>query len=177
MELLADRDPEEARRLLDPVLERMMEAVHRYEGTVKGPRRGARPGHRPGPKERRRQAGSARGSTPGRASRLLIVPPLGSATMRLPRRGRLIQIKLRGNASHSPAQRTQGKGSLRALAPPGVLKKRDQRRASGAAASGPTVRRRRARIGGKDVRSLPLLKRKEIVQQALQSSQRVQPVQ
>src|SRR5207244_7113102 len=34
MELLADRDPEDARRLLDPVLERMMEAVHRYEGTV-----------------------------------------------------------------------------------------------------------------------------------------------
>src|SRR5262249_39760649 len=34
MELLADRDPEEAQRLLDPVLERMMEAVHRYEGTV-----------------------------------------------------------------------------------------------------------------------------------------------
>src|SRR5919199_3199988 len=34
MELLADRDPEEARRLLDPVLERMMEAVHCYEGTV-----------------------------------------------------------------------------------------------------------------------------------------------
>jgi len=34
MELLADRDPEEARRLLDPVLELMMEAVHRYEGTV-----------------------------------------------------------------------------------------------------------------------------------------------
>jgi class 3 adenylate cyclase/tetratricopeptide (TPR) repeat protein len=34
MELLADRDPEEARELLDPVLERMMEAVHRYEGTV-----------------------------------------------------------------------------------------------------------------------------------------------
>ncbi len=34
MELLADRDPEEARRLLDPVLERMMEAVHHYEGTV-----------------------------------------------------------------------------------------------------------------------------------------------
>src|SRR5262249_31663677 len=29
-----DRDPEEARQLLDPVLERMMEAVHRYEGTV-----------------------------------------------------------------------------------------------------------------------------------------------
>jgi class 3 adenylate cyclase/tetratricopeptide (TPR) repeat protein len=34
MELLADRDPEEARLILDPVLERMMEAVHRYEGTV-----------------------------------------------------------------------------------------------------------------------------------------------
>src|SRR5207248_9751539 len=34
MELLADRDPEEARKLLDPVLERMMEAVHRYEGPV-----------------------------------------------------------------------------------------------------------------------------------------------
>jgi hypothetical protein len=34
MELLADRDPEEARKILDPVLERMMEAVHRYEGTV-----------------------------------------------------------------------------------------------------------------------------------------------
>src|SRR2546429_1066059 len=34
MELLADRDPEEARQLLDPVLERMMVAVHRYEGTV-----------------------------------------------------------------------------------------------------------------------------------------------
>jgi class 3 adenylate cyclase/tetratricopeptide (TPR) repeat protein len=34
MELLADRDPEEARKLLDPVLEHMMEGVHRYEGTV-----------------------------------------------------------------------------------------------------------------------------------------------
>src|SRR5437867_2174967 len=34
MELLADRDAEEARRLLDAVLERMMEAVHHYEGTV-----------------------------------------------------------------------------------------------------------------------------------------------
>jgi class 3 adenylate cyclase len=34
MELLADRDPEEARQLLDPVLERMMTAVHQYEGTV-----------------------------------------------------------------------------------------------------------------------------------------------
>ena len=34
LELLADQDPEEARALLDPVLDRMMEAVHRYEGTV-----------------------------------------------------------------------------------------------------------------------------------------------
>src|SRR5262249_31850690 len=34
MELLADRDPEEARKILDPVLEHMMAAVHRYEGTV-----------------------------------------------------------------------------------------------------------------------------------------------
>src|SRR3989475_3398790 len=34
MELLADRDPEEARRILDPILEQMMEAVHYYEGTV-----------------------------------------------------------------------------------------------------------------------------------------------
>jgi class 3 adenylate cyclase/tetratricopeptide (TPR) repeat protein len=34
MELLAERDPEEARKILDPVLELMMEAVHRYEGTV-----------------------------------------------------------------------------------------------------------------------------------------------
>jgi class 3 adenylate cyclase/tetratricopeptide (TPR) repeat protein len=35
MELFADRDPEEARKLLDPVIEHMMEGVHRYEGTVK----------------------------------------------------------------------------------------------------------------------------------------------
>jgi class 3 adenylate cyclase len=34
MELLADRDPEDARQLLDPVLTCMMEAVHHYEGTV-----------------------------------------------------------------------------------------------------------------------------------------------
>jgi class 3 adenylate cyclase len=34
MELLADRDPEEARQLLDPILTLMMDAVHRYEGTV-----------------------------------------------------------------------------------------------------------------------------------------------
>src|SRR5262245_53010221 len=34
MEVLTDGDPEEATNLLAPVLERMMEAVHRYEGTV-----------------------------------------------------------------------------------------------------------------------------------------------
>jgi class 3 adenylate cyclase len=34
MELLVDRDPEEARQLLDPVLEGMMAAVHRFEGMV-----------------------------------------------------------------------------------------------------------------------------------------------
>jgi class 3 adenylate cyclase/tetratricopeptide (TPR) repeat protein len=34
MELLMDRDPEDARRLLDPVIELMMEAVHAYEGIV-----------------------------------------------------------------------------------------------------------------------------------------------
>jgi class 3 adenylate cyclase len=34
MELLAERDPEEACQLLDPVVECMMAAVHRYEGTV-----------------------------------------------------------------------------------------------------------------------------------------------
>lgn len=34
MELLAGRDPEEARKILDPMLEHMMEAVHYYEGTV-----------------------------------------------------------------------------------------------------------------------------------------------
>jgi class 3 adenylate cyclase len=34
LELLADRDPEEARLLPEPVLERMMEAVHGYEGTA-----------------------------------------------------------------------------------------------------------------------------------------------
>jgi class 3 adenylate cyclase len=34
MELLTDRDPEEARKILDPVLRHMMDAVHRYEGTV-----------------------------------------------------------------------------------------------------------------------------------------------
>src|SRR4029453_3773274 len=34
MQLLAGRDPEEARALLDPVLELMMEAIHWYEGTV-----------------------------------------------------------------------------------------------------------------------------------------------
>jgi len=34
MELLADRDPEEAQKFLDPVIEHMMEAVHHFEGTV-----------------------------------------------------------------------------------------------------------------------------------------------
>lgn len=34
MELLSDHDPEEAGKLLDSVLELMMEAVHRYEGIV-----------------------------------------------------------------------------------------------------------------------------------------------
>jgi class 3 adenylate cyclase/tetratricopeptide (TPR) repeat protein len=34
MELLADRDPEEVRQVLDPVLKLMIEAVHHYEGTV-----------------------------------------------------------------------------------------------------------------------------------------------
>jgi len=34
MQLLVERDPEEARELLDPILELMMEAVHWYEGTV-----------------------------------------------------------------------------------------------------------------------------------------------
>jgi class 3 adenylate cyclase/tetratricopeptide (TPR) repeat protein len=34
MELLAGRDPEDARALLDPVLKTMIDAVHRYEGTV-----------------------------------------------------------------------------------------------------------------------------------------------
>jgi class 3 adenylate cyclase len=34
MELLAERDPEEANNILDPMLKHMMEAVHRYEGTV-----------------------------------------------------------------------------------------------------------------------------------------------
>ena len=34
LELIAARDPEEARHILDPVLEHLMAAVHRYEGTV-----------------------------------------------------------------------------------------------------------------------------------------------
>ncbi len=34
MEVFADRDPEAAQKLFDPVLECMIEAVHRYEGTV-----------------------------------------------------------------------------------------------------------------------------------------------
>jgi len=34
MELLSERDPEEARKLFDAVIGHMMDAVHRYEGTV-----------------------------------------------------------------------------------------------------------------------------------------------
>jgi class 3 adenylate cyclase len=34
MELIEDLDPEEARRIIDPALKLMMEAVHRYEGYV-----------------------------------------------------------------------------------------------------------------------------------------------
>jgi class 3 adenylate cyclase/tetratricopeptide (TPR) repeat protein len=34
MELVVDRDPEQTQALLDPVIKIMMEAVHRYEGTV-----------------------------------------------------------------------------------------------------------------------------------------------
>lgn len=34
MELIFGRDPEEARQLFDPIVQRMTEAVHRYEGTV-----------------------------------------------------------------------------------------------------------------------------------------------
>jgi class 3 adenylate cyclase len=34
MELIADRDPEEAQKILDPVVTRMMDAIHRYEGYV-----------------------------------------------------------------------------------------------------------------------------------------------
>ncbi|MCI0549309.1 MAG: AAA family ATPase [Candidatus Rokubacteria bacterium] len=34
IELFADRDPEDIRKILDPALEQMMEAVHQYEGTV-----------------------------------------------------------------------------------------------------------------------------------------------
>jgi class 3 adenylate cyclase/tetratricopeptide (TPR) repeat protein len=33
-EIIADRDPEEAQKLLDPVLDHMLEAVHHYEGMV-----------------------------------------------------------------------------------------------------------------------------------------------
>src|SRR4029450_3324409 len=33
-ELIADLDPEAAQRLLDPALQHMMDAVHRFEGTV-----------------------------------------------------------------------------------------------------------------------------------------------
>jgi class 3 adenylate cyclase/tetratricopeptide (TPR) repeat protein len=33
-ELVADRDPDDARRILDPIIERMLEAVERYDGTL-----------------------------------------------------------------------------------------------------------------------------------------------
>ena len=49
MELLADRDPEEARKVLDPVLERMMEAVDYYlvaRGRARRSRVADRCGHR-----------------------------------------------------------------------------------------------------------------------------------
>src|SRR5262249_6190230 len=36
MELLADRDPEDAQKLLDPVLDLMIEAGHRYESAGSG---------------------------------------------------------------------------------------------------------------------------------------------
>jgi class 3 adenylate cyclase/tetratricopeptide (TPR) repeat protein len=34
LEIIADRDPEEAQKLLDPVLDKMLDAVHHYEGMV-----------------------------------------------------------------------------------------------------------------------------------------------
>jgi len=34
MKLLATRDPDEVRQLLEPMIERMMDAVHPYEGTM-----------------------------------------------------------------------------------------------------------------------------------------------
>ena len=34
MKLIEGRDPEEAQKIIDPVLQVMMDAVHRYEGTV-----------------------------------------------------------------------------------------------------------------------------------------------
>ena len=37
-ELIRDRDPEEAQHLLDGAVQRMMDAVHRYEGTSAGSR-------------------------------------------------------------------------------------------------------------------------------------------
>jgi class 3 adenylate cyclase len=67
-ELIEGLDPEEARRLLDPALQRMMDAVHRFEGTVN---QGAGRWHH-GPlwgasgARRSRRAGLLRG--PGQAS-------------------------------------------------------------------------------------------------------------
>jgi hypothetical protein len=34
IELIQGTDPKDARRILDPTIEAMMRAVHRYEGTV-----------------------------------------------------------------------------------------------------------------------------------------------
>ena len=54
MELLADRDPEEARKLLDPVLEHMMEAGSRLRGNRQ-------------PGDGRRDHGALRGAARSRA--------------------------------------------------------------------------------------------------------------
>ena len=65
MELLGDRDPEEARRLLDAVLERMMEAVHR--------RPAALPIHRTGRRARAAARAARAGASrpgPGRGGQL-----------------------------------------------------------------------------------------------------------
>jgi class 3 adenylate cyclase len=40
VELMEGLDPEEARAVVDPALQLMMDAVHRYEGYVAQPRRG-----------------------------------------------------------------------------------------------------------------------------------------
>jgi hypothetical protein len=67
MELLADRDPEEARQLLDPVLERMIEAVHRYEGTVNQVMGAPHAGERHAVRRRGAALPRRAGADPGRA--------------------------------------------------------------------------------------------------------------